>query len=186
MAHYQYLIVGAGMTADAAADGIRQVDPAGSIGLIGAEPHPPYNRPPLSKALWKGKSLESIWRHTDRRGVDAHLGRTVRVLDAAQKCVIDDQGTAYTWEKLLLATGGAPRELLFGHSRIIYYCLFRIRITPRRPAPRRRDHVVRKRYRPPVRGGIGHPAHAREADLFTYGPRRPNASPRARSIGTFI
>lgn len=121
MAHYQYLIVGAGMTADAAAEGIRQVDPAGTIGLIGAEPYLPYNRPPLSKALWKGKSVESIWRHTDRRGVDAHLGRTVRVLDAAQKRVIDDQGTAYTWEKLLLATGGAPRELPFGRSHIIYF-----------------------------------------------------------------
>ena len=49
MPYYKYLIIGGGMTADAAVAGIRQVDPDGSIGLIGAEHHPPYARPPLSK-----------------------------------------------------------------------------------------------------------------------------------------
>ena len=64
MEHYKYLIVGGGMTADAAAQGIREVDPSGSIGLIGSEPEPPYDRPPLSKKLWKGKPFEVIWRGT--------------------------------------------------------------------------------------------------------------------------
>lgn len=54
MTHYTYLIIGGGMSAAAAIDGIREVDPTGSIGLIGAESHPPYDRPPLSKGLWKG------------------------------------------------------------------------------------------------------------------------------------
>ncbi|PYO28103.1 MAG: pyridine nucleotide-disulfide oxidoreductase, partial [Gemmatimonadetes bacterium] len=49
MPDYTYLIVGGGMTADAAVQAIREADPAGSIGMIGAEPHPPYDRPPLSK-----------------------------------------------------------------------------------------------------------------------------------------
>jgi NADPH-dependent 2,4-dienoyl-CoA reductase/sulfur reductase-like enzyme len=49
MPQTKYLIVGGGMTADAAVEGIRQVDPNGSIGLISAEPHRPYDRPPLSK-----------------------------------------------------------------------------------------------------------------------------------------
>ena len=120
-ARYKYLIVGGGMTADAAIGGIRQADPAGSIGLIGADPHPPYNRPPLSKALWKGTPLDSIWRRTDRRGVDLHLGRTAVALDPGGKRVADDQGTAYTWEKLLLATGGIPRRFGFGGNRIIYF-----------------------------------------------------------------
>jgi 3-phenylpropionate/trans-cinnamate dioxygenase ferredoxin reductase component len=35
-------------------NGIRQIDPDRAIGLIGAEPDPPYDRPPLSKGLWKG------------------------------------------------------------------------------------------------------------------------------------
>ena len=62
--HYTYLIVGGGMTADAAVRGIRQSDTKGTIGLIGAEPDAPYNRPPLSKGLWKGKPIEDIWRGT--------------------------------------------------------------------------------------------------------------------------
>lgn len=58
--HYSYLIVGGGMTADAAARGIRDVDARGTIGVIGAEADPPYARPPISKALWKGDPLDSI------------------------------------------------------------------------------------------------------------------------------
>lgn len=54
MPHFKYLIVGAGMTGDAAVSGIREVDPNGPIGLIGGEQDRPYDRPPLTKALWKG------------------------------------------------------------------------------------------------------------------------------------
>jgi 3-phenylpropionate/trans-cinnamate dioxygenase ferredoxin reductase component len=68
MLHYTYLIIGGGMTADASVEGIRQIDPNDSIGLISAEPHRPYDRPPLSKGLWKGKLLESIWGVVARRG----------------------------------------------------------------------------------------------------------------------
>jgi 3-phenylpropionate/trans-cinnamate dioxygenase ferredoxin reductase component len=117
----KYLIIGGGMTADAAIEGIRQVDPSGSIALIGSESHQPYNRPPLTKALWKGQTLDSIWRRTNREGADLRLGRTATALDVAQKRVTDDQGTTYTWEKLLLATGGTPRRLDAGGDRIIYY-----------------------------------------------------------------
>ncbi len=121
MPHYSYLIVGGGMTADAAIGGIREVDPSGTIGLIGAESHPFYDRPPLSKGLWKGNPLESIWRKSDRQGVKLHLGRQVRTVDPPNKSVTDDQGTVYTFDKLLLATGGAPRRLPFGGDDIIYY-----------------------------------------------------------------
>ena len=123
MPQYKYLIVGGGMTADAAIGGIRQADPSGSIGLIGAEPHPPYNRPPLSKALWKGASVDTIWRGTSDQGVDVHLGRSVEGLDIRRKLVADDRGVTYTWEKLLLATGGRPRRFSFGDDHIIYYRL---------------------------------------------------------------
>ena len=121
MPNYTYLIVGGGMTADAAIGGIREVDPSGSVGLIGADSHPPYDRPPLSKGLWKGKPLESIWRKTDRQGVTLHLGRQARTLDPPNKRVTDDQGTVYTFDKLLLATGGTPRRLPFGGDDIIYF-----------------------------------------------------------------
>ena len=49
--HFDHLILGAGMAAEAAAQAIAETDPSASIGMIGAENHPPYNRPPLSKAL---------------------------------------------------------------------------------------------------------------------------------------
>lgn len=121
MPNYTYLIVGGGMTAGAAIGGIREVDPNGSVGLIGAESHPPYDRPPLSKKLWKGKPLESIWRHTEGQHINLHLGRTVRRLDPQNKRVTDDQETDYGYDKLLLATGGTPRRLPFGGEQIIYY-----------------------------------------------------------------
>ncbi len=125
--HYRYLIVGGGMTADAAVRGIRSRDASGSVGLIGAEPDAPYSRPPLSKALWKGKPVDKIWRGTVERSVDMHLGRRVVALDPAAHQAIDDQGTVYSYERLLLATGGSPRRLPFdagstaGGPGIIYY-----------------------------------------------------------------
>jgi len=121
MAQYRYLIIGGGMTGDAAAQGIRELDPDGAIGLIGAEHDPPYKRPPLTKDLWKGKPLESIWRHTQDRNVDLHLGRHAEAIDVQDKRITDDRGDTYTYDKLLLATGGQPRRLSFGGDLIIYY-----------------------------------------------------------------
>ena len=69
MSDYRYLIVGGGMTADAACRGIRDHDGDGTIGLFTAEGHAPYARPPLSKALWAGKDESSVWRGTPELGV---------------------------------------------------------------------------------------------------------------------
>ncbi|HET6420018.1 MAG TPA: FAD-dependent oxidoreductase [Geobacteraceae bacterium] len=121
MPHYKYLIIGAGMTADAAARGIREADPDGTIGMIGRESDPPYDRPPLTKKLWKGKPLEIIWRKTSELGVVLHLGRAAQVLEPNGRRVFDDGKTEYTYEKLLLATGGVPRQFPFGEEGIIYY-----------------------------------------------------------------
>jgi 3-phenylpropionate/trans-cinnamate dioxygenase ferredoxin reductase subunit len=121
MSHYTYLIVGGGMTADAAVRGIRELDPNSSIGLVGAEADPPYARPPLSKALWKGEPFESVWRKTSELGVDLHLGRRAITLDVREKRVIDDRGTDHRFDKLLLATGGTPRRLPFGGEHVIHF-----------------------------------------------------------------
>jgi 3-phenylpropionate/trans-cinnamate dioxygenase ferredoxin reductase component len=118
---YTYLIVGGGMTADAAVRGIREVDPGGSIGLVGAEADPPYKRPPLSKKLWAGKPLDSVWLEAGDRGAAIHLGRTVRALDLRAKRAVDDRGTTYAFDKLLLATGARPRRLPVGGHRVIHY-----------------------------------------------------------------
>ncbi|MGH9464174.1 MAG: NAD(P)/FAD-dependent oxidoreductase, partial [Thermoanaerobaculia bacterium] len=120
MTHHTYLIVGGGMTAAAAVAGIREVDEEGSIGLISAEGHPPYDRPPLSKKLWTGKKqVADLWRPV--AGVATYLGRTVRRLELEAKRVTDERGEAYGFDKLLLATGGAPRRLPFGGERVIYF-----------------------------------------------------------------
>jgi NADPH-dependent 2,4-dienoyl-CoA reductase/sulfur reductase-like enzyme len=119
--HYSYLIVGGGMAAAAAITGIREIDDAGSIGVITAEPHPPYNRPPLSKWLWRGKPLNSIWRKANSSTVTFHQSRTAHTLDPDAKQVTDDRGDEYRFDKLLLATGSTPRRLPFGGDEIIYY-----------------------------------------------------------------
>jgi len=121
MTSYRYLIIGGGMTADAAARGIREADPKGSIGIIASEPHPPYARPPLSKALWKGEPEDAIWKHTETAGVELHLGRRVTAIHPQQKTVTDDRGTPMSYDKLLLATGVTPRRLALPTEQIIYY-----------------------------------------------------------------
>jgi NADPH-dependent 2,4-dienoyl-CoA reductase/sulfur reductase-like enzyme len=121
MMHYPYLIVGGGMTGDAAARAIREADPAAAVGLISAEEHPPYARPPLSKGLWKGDPESGIWRRTEAAGVQLRLGRRVTAIDAAARTVTDDHGESVTYGRLLLATGGAPRRLPRDTEQIIYF-----------------------------------------------------------------
>lgn len=121
MPHYQFLVVGGGMAAAAAIDGIRQVIPDASIGLIGAEPDPPYDRPPLSKGLWKGRPLEKIWRKIDGPGVVPHLGRRAERLEPSLHRLTDDHGTVYTFDRCLLATGGTPRRLPTATDDVIYF-----------------------------------------------------------------
>src|SRR5437868_4783149 len=111
MPHHKYLIIGGGMTADGATQGIREVDANGDIGIISLEAGTPYNRPPLTKGLWKGEPLESIWRHTEKQRVQFHLERKVETIEILPKRVLDDQRNTYTFDKLLLATGGRPRPL---------------------------------------------------------------------------
>jgi 3-phenylpropionate/trans-cinnamate dioxygenase ferredoxin reductase subunit len=111
MDRYRYLIVGGGMAADAAVQGIRSVDTEGGIGIVGAEDDPPYDRPPLSKGLWKDMAEDKVWRATADRGATLHLGRRIVGLDLSAKTAVDDRGQTYGFERMLLATGGTPRRL---------------------------------------------------------------------------
>lgn len=118
---YRYLIVGGGMTGDSACRGIRDHDADGTIGMFGAEPHEPYARPPLTKGLWSGKDEASIFRGTPDLGVDVHAGRRVVSLDLDARTATDDTGESHSYEKLLLATGGVPRQLPGDASDVIYF-----------------------------------------------------------------
>jgi NADPH-dependent 2,4-dienoyl-CoA reductase/sulfur reductase-like enzyme len=113
---HKYVIVGGGLAAASAAEGIRSHDREGSIVMFTRENHPPYHRPPLSKGLWFGKSTEEdLAVHTPayyrEHGVEVLLRREVVELDPEQHSVWDERGVKYTYEKLLLATGGRPRRL---------------------------------------------------------------------------
>lgn len=121
MKQFKYLIVGGGMTGDAAVQGLRETDKGGTIAVIGAEADAPYDRPPLTKGLWKDKPLDSIWRSAAKDQADLLLGRRVERVDMWRRQVTDDRGDSYGFEKLLLATGGTPRKLPFGGEHILYY-----------------------------------------------------------------
>jgi 3-phenylpropionate/trans-cinnamate dioxygenase ferredoxin reductase subunit len=117
----KYLIVGGGMTADAAVKGIREHDADGSIALVGSEPHPPYKRPPLTKGLWSGGDEAKIWKNTADAGATLVLGRRIVALDLAKARATDDTGEEYGYQKVLLATGGTPRRLGGADDKVIYY-----------------------------------------------------------------
>ncbi len=113
---FSYIVVGAGLTGCWAVDGIRALDKAGSVLLIGDEKYLPYDRPPLTKKLWFGKKkVEEIFVRpqqyfTDNRA-DVMLNAMVTKLDAGSKTITCRDGGIYQYEKLLLATGGRPRRL---------------------------------------------------------------------------
>ena len=117
----RYLVVGGGMTGDAACKGIRSIDAEGTIVLVGEEEHAPYARPPLSKKLWQGKDENTIWRRTDEHAVDLRLGRRIDSLDVDGRRATDDRGDTYSYKRLLLATGGRPRRFDTAAEGVIYF-----------------------------------------------------------------
>ncbi len=119
---YDYVIVGGGMAADAAARGIRTVDPDGSIAILGDEADPPYERPPLSKDLWRDPSAREPFLGTDgATGAQLHLSTRVTAIDRGERVVTADDDL-YGYRALLLVTGGRPRELNLGPSQqVVYY-----------------------------------------------------------------
>src|SRR6185312_4717769 len=120
---HDYLIIGGGMAADAAAKAIAEVERGANIGIVGDDVSPPYQRPPLSKAMWKGsKSPAEIDLATAQSGATLHLGRRIVSLDRAAHVARDEQGDTYRYRRLLLATGATPRALGFdGGERLIPY-----------------------------------------------------------------
>jgi NADPH-dependent 2,4-dienoyl-CoA reductase/sulfur reductase-like enzyme len=121
MKDFHYLIIGGGMTADAAVKGIRSLDKKRSIAIISNDVHLPYSRPPLTKALWKGDDESTIWKKTDEHDVTIILSRNATHINPQNKTVKDDLGEEYSYSKLLLATGGVVNRLPLNAHGIIYY-----------------------------------------------------------------
>jgi 3-phenylpropionate/trans-cinnamate dioxygenase ferredoxin reductase component len=125
MKEYKYVIIGGGMTADAAVKGIREIDSTGTLCMISTEPDPPYSRPPLSKGLWKNTPEEKIWKHTEDLNIELKLSSLVTSVNTAKKTVTLNSGDELVYGKLLMATGGTPRTLPFEESNVIYYRTYR-------------------------------------------------------------
>lgn len=124
MPQYKYLIIGGGMTAGAAVQGIRSRDKSGTIGIITREGNLPYKRPSLSKALWKGDPIESIWIPNVKEEAAVHTKCSVASIVKDKKQVVDEKGTTYGYDKLLLAPGGSVRTLPFSAEGIVYFRTF--------------------------------------------------------------
>ncbi len=113
---YDVLIVGAGHAGAQAAIALRQQKYQGSIGLLGNEQFPPYERPPLSKEYLAGDKEfsrillrpESFWAE---RNIELLTGCRVRKVDPAQKTVTLTSDAEISYDKLVWATGGSPRML---------------------------------------------------------------------------
>lgn len=125
---HDYVIVGAGRAGASAVEGIRELDSSGSILLVGAEPHLPYDRPSLSKQLWFGKNeVSDIFvhdrAHFERAGVELASGERVIEIQPGKKTIVTDRGRSERYGKLLLATGGTPRRLQIpgAESDGVYY-----------------------------------------------------------------
>jgi NADPH-dependent 2,4-dienoyl-CoA reductase/sulfur reductase-like enzyme len=110
-----FAVVGAGLAAGKAVQELRESGFDGQIVLYGAEPHPPYERPPLSKAYLMGHDsfdaalVQPIeWYKT--HDVDLRLGTRVTAVDPLARTVIA-RGATQGYDKLLLATGAQPRHL---------------------------------------------------------------------------
>jgi NADPH-dependent 2,4-dienoyl-CoA reductase/sulfur reductase-like enzyme len=108
------------MAGFAAARALRERDGGAEIVVVGAEPDPPYKRPPLTKGLWQGKPLESAFYDLDGLDLDLRLGRRVVSLDLDARRAVDDAGEELGWDRLLLATGGRPRPLPGVPDAILY------------------------------------------------------------------
>lgn len=109
-------VVGAGHAGGEIAFALRQQGYAGPLTVIGEEPHPPYQRPPLSKAYLKGDS-EAISLYLrqpaayEKADIGLLLSRRVERIDRASRKLVLDDGRELTYSKLALATGGRARRL---------------------------------------------------------------------------
>jgi 3-phenylpropionate/trans-cinnamate dioxygenase ferredoxin reductase subunit len=114
--HVQYLIVGGGLAASAAAQAIRQRDSRGSVLMISQESSRPYHRPPLSKEfLRREKSREDLFtlpaEWMTGHDVTLRTGRRGVQLDSGRHTVALDSGEEISFDQLLLATGASPKSL---------------------------------------------------------------------------
>ncbi|MCJ1681263.1 NAD(P)/FAD-dependent oxidoreductase [Streptomyces sp. APSN-46.1] len=105
------VIAGAGMAGVQTAVALREQGYAGPVTLLGAEPHQPYDRPPLSKAVLLGKAEDSAFDvDFEGLGIELRLGVEVTGLRAAER-ELDTEAGPVPYGVLVLATGAEPLNL---------------------------------------------------------------------------
>jgi NADPH-dependent 2,4-dienoyl-CoA reductase/sulfur reductase-like enzyme len=110
------VIVGGGLAAAKAVEELREHDAASEVTLLAAEPHRPYERPPLSKGVLLGEAdVASAYVHDEgwyaAHDVDLRTGARATSVDVASRRVAVAGGGDLPYDRLLLATGAQPRHL---------------------------------------------------------------------------
>ena len=110
------VIVGAGHAGAQAAIALRTGGYTGTVTMIGREPEPPYERPPLSKEYFaREKTFDRLYIRPPafwgENGVALKLSTEVTAVDPAAKSLTLSDGSTFTYGKLIWATGGDPRKL---------------------------------------------------------------------------
>jgi 3-phenylpropionate/trans-cinnamate dioxygenase ferredoxin reductase subunit len=122
------VIIGAGLTGATAAESLRAEGYDGRIVMLGEEPRLPYLRPPLSKEYLRGESdLDKVVLHPqawyDEHRIDVDISTRVRAIEPGTSEVVLGDGRRMRFDRLLLATGAAPRRLAIpggGRSGVLY------------------------------------------------------------------
>jgi len=110
------IIVGAGQAGAQAAISLRQGGHQGPLILLGNEPHPPYERPPLSKEFLAGKrtAAQLALRKPEfyaAQGIELRLGASITAIDRTAHRLHLADGGRLAYDRLVWATGGRPRRL---------------------------------------------------------------------------
>jgi 3-phenylpropionate/trans-cinnamate dioxygenase ferredoxin reductase component len=116
MDRYEYIIIGGGIASQRAVDGIRRADKEGSLALISAESHVPYQRPPLSKDYLRGEEgLDEVYLKGEdyyaENSVELMTGARVVALTPGDHSITLADGRHFGYGKLLLSTGGRANSL---------------------------------------------------------------------------
>jgi 3-phenylpropionate/trans-cinnamate dioxygenase ferredoxin reductase subunit len=111
----RFVIVGASLTGGTAAATLRREGFDGSLVMIGTEPHPPYERPPLSKSFLRGETSfeealvepEAFYKEHE---IETRFGTSATSVDPARKVVALEGGGEVPYDRLLVATGARNRR----------------------------------------------------------------------------
>jgi len=121
MEFYDVLIVGAGMSAMAAAKSFRALDAVSSVLMVSDQKDLPVKKPPLSKQLWHGLALSEVFYNPAKFNIDFRPGVLIESIDFRKKIARFSNGIKVNFASILFATGLAPVKLRGEAENVIYF-----------------------------------------------------------------